>query len=91
MRIDHIIYGTADLDAAEACFTSKAALTAVPGGAHDGIGTHNRIVPLGHGSFIELLAVADPDKPAAQQLERRSKPASLGETGFSAGRSRSET
>jgi catechol 2,3-dioxygenase-like lactoylglutathione lyase family enzyme len=61
MQIDHVIYGTADLDAAEAWFATTAGLTAVPGGAHDGLGTHNRIVPLGDGSYIELLAVADPE------------------------------
>jgi hypothetical protein len=59
MRIDHIIYGTSDLDAAEAWFESTSGLSAVPGGPHDGLGTHNRIVPLGDESFIELVAIAD--------------------------------
>jgi catechol 2,3-dioxygenase-like lactoylglutathione lyase family enzyme len=58
-RIDHIIYGTSDLEAAEAWITARSGFSAVAGGHHDGLGTHNRIVPLGDGSFIELLAVAD--------------------------------
>jgi Glyoxalase-like domain len=62
MRIDHVIYGTADLDVAAGRMQAEFALTAVAGGRHDGLGTHNRIVPLGDGSFIELLAVADPDE-----------------------------
>ena len=37
-------------------------LLAVGGGRHDGLGTHNRIVPLGDGSFLELLAIADPQE-----------------------------
>ena len=60
MRIDHIIYGTADLDVASARMQAELGLTAIAGGRHDGLGTHNRLVPLGDGSFVELLAVADP-------------------------------
>jgi hypothetical protein len=62
VRIDHVIYGTADLDLAAARAEEVLGLSAVAGGRHEGIGTHNRIVPLGDGSYIELLAVADPDE-----------------------------
>jgi catechol 2,3-dioxygenase-like lactoylglutathione lyase family enzyme len=68
MRIDHVIYGTADLDAAEARVSAGLGLTAVGGGRHDGLGTHNRLVPLGDGSYLELLAVADPHEAAASEL-----------------------
>jgi hypothetical protein len=37
------------------------------GGRHEGMGTHNRIVPLG-GGYLELLAVADPDEAAGSPL-----------------------
>jgi len=60
MHIDHVIYGTTDLDVAAARMQSEFGLTAVGGGRHEGLGTYNRIVPLGDGSFIELLAVVDP-------------------------------
>lgn len=43
-------------------------LQAVAGGPHDGLGTHNRIVPLGDGSFIELLAVADEQEAKGSPL-----------------------
>jgi Glyoxalase-like domain len=59
MWIDHVIYGTADLGAAATWFAHEFALPVVPGGRHDGLGTHNRLVLLGDGSFIEVLAVAD--------------------------------
>ncbi|MEA2221141.1 MAG: hypothetical protein QOJ35_3767 [Solirubrobacteraceae bacterium] len=62
MRIDHVIYAAADLDVAAARVRADLGLTAIAGGRHDGVGTHNRIVPLGDGSFLELLAVADPEE-----------------------------
>jgi hypothetical protein len=58
VRIDHVIYSTADLDAAEAVIRDFG-LDVVPGGVHEGLGTHNRIAPLG-GTFLELLAIHDP-------------------------------
>jgi hypothetical protein len=60
VRIDHVIYATADLDAAEARIKDFG-LDVVPGGRHEGLGTHNRLVPLG-GAFLELLAVRDPEE-----------------------------
>jgi hypothetical protein len=68
VRIDHVIYATADLDAAAARVKADLGLTAVAGGRHDGLGTHNRIIPLGDGSFLELLAVADPDEANSSPL-----------------------
>ena len=68
MRIDHVIYGTADLDVAAARVEADLGLTAIPGGRHEGLGTHNRIVPLGDGSFIELLAVADAREARGSEL-----------------------
>jgi len=67
MRIDHVIYVTADLDAAAARVQSGLGLTAVRGGRHQGHGTHNRIVPLG-GGYLELMAVADADEAAASPM-----------------------
>src|SRR5262245_33697906 len=34
-------------------------LEVAPGGVHEGLGTHNRLVPLG-GTYLELLAIHDP-------------------------------
>ena len=36
-------------------------LSTVEGGRHDGLGTHNRIVPLG-GGYLELMAVYDAER-----------------------------
>jgi len=69
VRIDHVIYATGDLDAAAGLIAQELGVAAVGGGRHKGIGTHNRIVPLDN-SYIELLAVADPDEAAASDLGR---------------------
>jgi catechol 2,3-dioxygenase-like lactoylglutathione lyase family enzyme len=67
MRIDHVIYATRDLDRAAARIEGLLGLTAVRGGRHEGLGTHNRIVPLG-GGYLELLAVCDPEEAARSAL-----------------------
>ena len=59
MHIDHVIYATADLDATAARLEADHGLAAKGGGRHAGIGTENRIVPLG-GGYLELIAVVDP-------------------------------
>jgi hypothetical protein len=68
VRVDHVIYGTADLDATAARLRAQLGLLATDGGRHDGLGTRNRIVPLGDGSFLELLAVADPGEATRSKL-----------------------
>ena len=60
MRIDHVIYGTSDLDAAARRVEEEVGVAALAGGHHEGLGTYNQIVPLGDGAYIELLAVDDP-------------------------------
>jgi hypothetical protein len=67
VQIDHVIYATNDLDAAAAQVDSELGLGAVPGGRHEGHGTHNRIVPLG-GGYLELMAIADPDEAAGSPM-----------------------
>jgi hypothetical protein len=69
MRLDHVIWATRDLDAAAARFEREHGLAAAGGGRHEGMGTHNRIVPLG-GGYVELLAIADPDEAAASPMGR---------------------
>ncbi len=49
LRLDHVIYATADLDAAAARVEVELGLAVAGGGRHEGMGTHNRIFPLGGG------------------------------------------
>lgn len=67
MHIDHVIVAAPDLDAAAARLESEHGLAVSGGGRHTGIGTENRIVPLGPG-YLELIAVADPDEAACSPL-----------------------
>jgi hypothetical protein len=68
VHIDHVICATSNLDEAAAQIESELGLSSVAGGRHEGLGTHNRIVPLGDGSFIELLAIADAQEAKASPL-----------------------
>jgi Glyoxalase-like domain len=67
VRIDHVIYATRDLDQTAARLESELEVPVFPGGRHEGLGTHNRIVPLG-GGYLELLAVCDPEEAASSPL-----------------------
>ena len=69
MRIDHVIYAAENLDVAAARIEAQLGLVAGAGGRHEGLGTHNRIVPLG-GGYLELLAVADPEEAARTEFGR---------------------
>jgi hypothetical protein len=64
-----VIYAAADLDAATARIERELELTAVGGGRHEGLGTLNRIVPLG-GGYLELLAVADREEAQRSEFGR---------------------
>jgi hypothetical protein len=63
LRIDHVMYGVADLDAASERFARDFALRSVDGGRHSGMGTANRIIPLGE-DYIELIGVVDEEEAA---------------------------
>ncbi len=67
LRIDHVVWGVDDLDRAAEEVQERYGLASVPGGRHPGWGTANRIVPLGD-SYVELLAVVDPDEAAADPV-----------------------
>jgi hypothetical protein len=69
VRIDHVIVAATDLDGAARRLEVEHGLRAAGGGRHEGLGTHNRIVPLG-GGYLEILAVADADEAAQSPLGR---------------------
>jgi Glyoxalase-like domain len=69
VNIDHVIWKAADLDRGAARIAGQYGLTDDGGGRHVGIGTHNRVFPLG-GGYLEVLAVADPQEAARSPLGR---------------------
>lgn len=69
MRIDHVVYGVRELEAAASRMKADFGLESIPGGRHPGWGTGNRIVPLGS-SYIELLAAVDEAEAERSELGR---------------------
>lgn len=57
-RIDHIIIGAKDLQAAGDHINNTYGLASYVGGRHQGWGTENIIVPLGE-AYLEIAAVFD--------------------------------
>jgi Glyoxalase-like domain len=58
VKLDHVVAGVADLEAAARRLEERHRLTAVEGGRHEAAGTRNWIVPLDD-AYIELLTVED--------------------------------
>jgi hypothetical protein len=65
VRIDHVIWKAQDLDRAAARVAAEHGLSDDGGGRHVGIGTYNRVFPLG---YLEVLAVADPEEAKGSPL-----------------------
>ena len=57
---DHLVVAAKTLDEGAAWVESKLGATPVPGGKHPVMGTHNRLLFIGPGRFLEVIAV-DPD------------------------------
>jgi hypothetical protein len=59
MRIDHVLYGVANLPDARQWFAREYDLPSTPGGTHPELGTENAVIPVGPGQYVELIAVVD--------------------------------
>lgn len=63
LRLDHLVLACLDLDEGARWLGERLGAAPEPGGRHEGFGTHNRLLSLGEGVYLELLA-ADPAQPA---------------------------
>ena len=70
LALDHLVLAVDDLDQGAARLLAATGLRAVAGGAHAGLGTANALVPLAHGSYLELVAVTDPAAAAGNPWGR---------------------
>ena len=60
---DHLVVAARTVEEGAAWVESKLGVAPVPGGKHPVMGTHNRLLFIGPGNFLEVLAI-DPDAPA---------------------------
>jgi hypothetical protein len=69
MRIDHVIWVAGDLHPTADRLAEEHGLPGGGGGRHVGVGTHNRVFPLG-GGYLEVLAIADREEAATSVVGR---------------------
>ncbi len=76
---DHLVLATRDLDAGAAWLEQHFDVALTPGGRHVRMGTHNRLLGLGSGFYLELIAVdpaaAAPGRPRWFGLDTLDLPA----------------
>ncbi len=63
---DHLVIGAASLEQGAAYVQERLGLAVSGGGEHPLMGTHNRLLKLGEGVFLEVIAV-NPDAPAPER------------------------
>ncbi|WP_134324955.1 VOC family protein [Cumulibacter soli] len=63
--IDHLVYGTVDLQRAVTTIAEQIGVTPDDGGRHIGLGTRNYLLGLSDTSYLEIIAL-DPDNPPAE-------------------------
>lgn len=61
--LDHLVLAAATLDAGASYVEELCGVKVPPGGSHPLMGTHNRLMQIGRGAFLEIIAV-DADAPA---------------------------
>jgi hypothetical protein len=66
LRFDHVVIAARTLGEGVDWVERRLGVTVGAGGKHDVMGTHNRLLSLGPGRFLEVIAI-DPDAPPPLQ------------------------
>ncbi|MCZ6756402.1 MAG: VOC family protein [Gemmatimonadetes bacterium] len=61
-RVDHLVYGTPDLEDTVDRLERQTGVRAEPGGQHLGHGTRNALIALGPATYLEIMG-PDPEQP----------------------------
>ncbi len=76
---DHLVLAVRNLDIGAAWLEDRLGVALAPGGKHVCMGTHNRLLGLGEGFYLELIAIdplaPDPERPRWFGLDRIDLPA----------------
>jgi len=82
--LDHLIFAAASLEQGEDHLESLLGVRPRRGGKHVAMGTHNSVLRLGDGVYLELIAIdpdgIKPDRPRWFDLDRPSMRASLAQS-----------
>jgi hypothetical protein len=65
-EFDHLVVSARNLDEGAAWIEAKLGVPMASGGKHALMGTHNRLLSLGPGAFLEVIAI-DPEASAPQR------------------------
>ena len=60
-RLDHLVVAARSLDEGARWVESRLGVRVPPGGRHEMMGTHNRVMALGDSVYLEIIAI-DPDR-----------------------------
>jgi hypothetical protein len=63
LAFDHLVVAARTLEEGSMWIASRLGAAMAPGGKHALMGTHNRLLSLGHRQFLEVIAI-DPEAPA---------------------------
>jgi hypothetical protein len=72
-ELDHLVIGALSLEAGARFVRERLGVEIPPGGKHESMGTHNHLMRLGRGSFLEVIAVdpeaSNPPRPRWYDLD----------------------